>query len=109
MNLKPVTTRSLRVIRVRQLPGVVDLVAGRIISGRPLSPLGGGLQLPVVDLVQEHLGQLHDGLALPGGEVTELILHKVVHSLWREHTHTHTHTHKDKECLQSDSACQNSF
>lgn len=63
-------------------PGVVDLVAGRIISRRPLSPLGRGLQLPVVDLVQEHLGQLNDGLPLTRGQMAELVLHKVIHPLW---------------------------
>lgn len=44
------------------LPGVVGFVASCIIVGNPLASLGGRLQLPVVDLVEKHLGQLHNGL-----------------------------------------------
>lgn len=68
----------------RQLPGVVGFVSGRVVTGDPLAPLGGRLQLPVVDLVEEHLGELHDGLALFRGKVAELVLDKVVDPLFGE-------------------------
>lgn len=64
------------------LPGVVGLVSSCIIVGNPLAPLGGRLQLPVVDLVEEHLGQLHYGLTLLRRQVAEFVLDKVVHTLF---------------------------
>ena len=63
------------------VPGVVGFVSSSVLTGPPLPSLGRRLQLPVVDLVQEHLGQLHDGLPLLGGQVAELVLHKAVHAL----------------------------
>lgn len=63
------------------LPGVVGFVSGRIIAGDPLAPLGGRLQLPVVDLVEKHLGELCDGLTFFRGKVAELVLDEVVHPL----------------------------
>lgn len=44
-------------------PCVVSFVASRVIIRHPLASLGGRFQLPVVDLVQKHLSQLHDGLS----------------------------------------------
>lgn len=64
------------------LPGVVGFVSSRIIIGNPLASLGGRLQLPVVDLVEEHLSQLHDGLTLLRWQVAEFVLDKIVHPLF---------------------------
>lgn len=44
------------------LPRVVGFVPSCVIIGHPLASLRGRFQLPVVDLVQKHLSQLHDGL-----------------------------------------------
>lgn len=71
----------------QKTPGVVNLVASRVVNRDPLPSLRWCLQLPEVDLVEEHLGQFHDGLSLFRREVTELVLDKVIHSL--EHTHQH--------------------
>lgn len=67
-----------------RLPGVVGFVPGRVVAGDPLSPLGRRLQLPVVDLVEEHLGELRDGLTFLRGQVAEFVLDKVVHALFGE-------------------------
>lgn len=67
-------------------PGVVGFVSRHVVSGDPLPPLRGRLQLPVVDLVEEHLGQLHDGLTLLGRQVAELVLDKIVHPLFKKKT-----------------------
>ena len=79
------------------LPGVVGFVSSCIIIGNPLAPLGGRLQLPVVDLVEKHLGQLHDGLTFLRRQVAEFVLDKIVHPLFGkekinkcEHRHTET-------------------
>lgn len=64
------------------LPGVVGFVSGCIVVGDPLASLGGRLQLPVVDLVEEHLGQLHDGLTLLRWQVAEFVLDEIVHPLF---------------------------
>ena len=66
----------------RLLPGVVGFVSGRVVAGDPLAPLGGRLQLPVVDLVEKHLGELCDGLTFFRGQVAEFVLDKVVDSLF---------------------------
>lgn len=68
----------------RPLPGVVGFVSGRVVAGDPLAPLGGRLQLPVVDLVEEHLGELRDGLTFFRRQVAEFVLDKVVHALFGE-------------------------
>lgn len=68
--------------RTGRVPGVVGFVSSYVIVGNPLAPLGGRLQLPVVDLVQEHLGQLHDGLTLLRRQVAEFVLDKIVHPLF---------------------------
>lgn len=62
-------------------PGVVDFVVSRIINRDPLPSLRWRLQLPEINLVEEHLGQFHNGLSLFRWEVTELVLNKVVHPL----------------------------
>lgn len=69
-------------------PGVVGFVSRHVIGGNPLPPLRGRLQLPVVDLVEEHLGQLHDGLTLLGRQVAELVLDKIVHPLFQKKKQT---------------------
>lgn len=64
------------------LPRVVGFVSRCIIIGNPLAPLGGRLQLPIVDLVEKHLGQLHDGLTFLGRQMAEFVLDKIVHPLF---------------------------
>lgn len=68
-----------------QLPGVVGFVSSCVIIGHPLAPLGGRLQLPVVDLVEKHLGQLHDGLTFFRWQVAEFVLDKIVNPLFGKH------------------------
>ncbi len=67
-----------------RLPGVVGFVSSYIIVGNPLAPLRGRLQLPVVDLVEKHLRQLHNGLTFLRGQVAEFVLDKIVHPLFGE-------------------------
>lgn len=64
------------------LPGVVGFVSSCIVVGNPLAPLGGRLQLPVVDLVEKHLGQLHNGLTFLRWQVAKFVLNKIVHPLF---------------------------
>lgn len=65
------------------LPGVIDLVGSHVLSLRPLPKLGRCLKLPVVKAEQEHLRELEHGLPLSGSQMTELVLHKVQHTLRR--------------------------
>ena len=61
--------------------GVVHFVGGNLISGQLLLPSRGSLELPVVEAVEEHLGQVVHHLPLLGGEVVELVQHEVGHTL----------------------------
>ena len=65
------------------VPGVVDLVDGDVVGVGVLQTGRGRLQLPVVQAVQEHLGQVVHRLPLLLGQVTELVQHKVGHTLKR--------------------------
>lgn len=66
------------------LPGVVGFVSSRVVIENPLASLRGRLKLPVVDLVEKHLGQFHYGLTFLRGKVAEFVLDKIVHSLFRK-------------------------
>jgi len=66
------------------LPGVVGFVSSGILIRNPLASLRGRFKLPVVDLVEKHLGQFHDGLTFLNGQVAEFVLDKVVHPLFAE-------------------------
>lgn len=83
------------------LPGVVGFVSSCIIIENPLASLGGRLQLPVVDLVEEHLGQLHDGLTFLRWQVAEFVLDKIVHSLFgKEKINKWERGHTETICVE---------
>ena len=61
--------------------GVVHFIRRDFISGQLLLPGCGSLELPVVEAVEEHLGQVVHHLPLLRGEVVELVQHEVGHPL----------------------------
>ena len=69
---------------VTWLPCVVLFVSRNIVVGRSQSSLRRGLQMPIVDTVEEHFGQLHYCLPFFGWQVTKLVLYKVIHTLKRK-------------------------
>lgn len=66
------------------LPSVVDFVSSCVVIGHPLASLRGRFQLPVVDLVEKHLSQLHNGLPFFRWQVAEFVLDKIVHPLFQK-------------------------
>ena len=66
---------------IKKVPGVVDLVVLDVRVAEARGAAGGRLQLPVVEAVQEHLGQVVHGLPLLLPQAVELVHHKVGHAL----------------------------
>ena len=60
---------------------VVHFVRGDLVPGELLLPGSGSLELPVVEAVEEHLGQVVHHLPLLRGEMVELVQHEVGHTL----------------------------
>ena len=68
-------------VAVAEPPGVVHLVRGDLVPGELLLPRSRSLELPVVEAVEEHLGQVIHHLPLLWREMIKLVQHKVGHPL----------------------------
>ena len=66
---------------VTEPSGVVHFVGRNLIPRQLLLPGCGRLELPVVEAVEEHLGQVVHHLPLLRGEMVELVQHEVGHTL----------------------------
>ena len=66
---------------VAEPSSVVHFVGGDLVPGELVLPGSGSLELPVVEAVEEHLGQVVHHLPLLRGEMVELVQHEVGHTL----------------------------
>lgn len=88
------------------LPSVVDFVSSCVVIGHPLASLRGRFQLPVVDLVEKHLSQLHNGLAFFRWQVAEFVLDKIVHPLFQKRgVKERTNTSKVRQRSEDERVC----
>ena len=70
-----------RDMAVAEPPGVVHFVRMNLVSGQLLLPRRRSLELPVIQTVEEHLGQIIHHLPFLGRQVIEFVQHKISHAL----------------------------